>query len=76
VIYVLETALDEMNTGVAAQVKGGASLAETRKAVPLDDVRPRFTRGTPARESAWRDFFYDEAIERAWLEARGRLEPE
>ena len=75
-VKLLETALDEMTTGVAAQVKGGASLADTRKAVPLDDVRLRFTRGMPARETAWRDFFYDEAIERAWLEARGRLEPE
>jgi glyoxylase-like metal-dependent hydrolase (beta-lactamase superfamily II) len=75
-VKLLESTLDELTTGVAAQVKRGASLEETRKAVPLDDVRPKFTEGKPSRELAWRNYFYGEATERAWLEARGRLGPE
>jgi glyoxylase-like metal-dependent hydrolase (beta-lactamase superfamily II) len=57
-------------------VRDGATLEETRKRVDLTTFRNDFAGNDTDRAKAFRAFFADSAIERAWQEAKGALAEE
>jgi glyoxylase-like metal-dependent hydrolase (beta-lactamase superfamily II) len=72
VIAVLESIREQ----VAAAVRDGASLEDTRKRVHLDPFQEQFAGADFGRGKAFRDFFVASAVERAYQEAKGVIAPE
>ena len=71
VVELLQYTLDQARAAVAK----GLDLEATRKAIDFASFRQRFTGGERARIQAFDVYFVQPAVERAWLEARGELEP-
>jgi cyclase len=63
--------LGDVRTQVRAAVKENLSLEEVRKKVTLDDWKQRLAGDNPDRRRAFKDFFLDPGIERAYKEAKG-----
>jgi cyclase len=68
--------LESIRAQVGEAVRQGATLEETRKRVDLTTFRNGFAGDDPDRARAFRAFFADSAIERAWQEAQGALTEE
>jgi glyoxylase-like metal-dependent hydrolase (beta-lactamase superfamily II) len=68
--------LDAIRSQVAAAVRDGATLEETRKRVDLAIFRKEFAGEDPDRARAFKAFFADSAIDRAWQEAKGAMAEE
>ena len=54
-----------------AAVKQGLTLAQTRKQVNLEKFRKQLAGNDLYRQRAFRDFFEEPGIERAYKEAKG-----
>jgi cyclase len=68
--------LEAIRTQAGEAVRQGATLEETRKRVDLSAFRNAFAGDDPDRARAFRAFFADSAIDRAWQEAKGAMAEE
>jgi glyoxylase-like metal-dependent hydrolase (beta-lactamase superfamily II) len=68
--------LEAIQAQVAAAVKAGATLDETRKRVDVSAFKRQFAGDDYARGRAFRDFFVSSAVERAYQEAKGQMAEE
>jgi cyclase len=68
--------LNSLTTQVKQAVAQGLTLEDTRKKVNLDPFRDRIAGNDPVRQRAFRDFFVQPAVDRAYDEAKGTLKPE
>jgi glyoxylase-like metal-dependent hydrolase (beta-lactamase superfamily II) len=71
VIDLLQATLDQAKDAV----KKGLSLEEARKVITLDDYRAKFAGGDPVKDHAFTEYYLTPAVERAYKEAKGELEP-
>jgi glyoxylase-like metal-dependent hydrolase (beta-lactamase superfamily II) len=69
-IETLIALLTDVRTQVSAAVKENMSLEEVRKKVTLADWKQRLAGDNPDRRRAFKDFFIDPGIERAYKEAK------
>lgn len=67
----LQALLAETRARVRAAVADGKSLEDVRKQVTLSDFETRFAGEDAARRRAFRQFYLQPGLERAWKEARG-----
>ena len=65
--------LEAIRAQVAEAVRQGATLEETKKRVDLAAFRTGFAGDDPDRARAFRAFFADSAIDRAYQEAKGAM---
>lgn len=63
--------LEETREQVRAAVKQGLTLEQTRKQMNLEKFRNQLAGNHPDRQRAFRDFFEQPGIERAYKEAKG-----
>ena len=70
-IQTLIALLGDVRSQVGAAVKQNLSLEDVRKRVTLDEWKQRLAGDNPDRRRAFKDFFLDPGIERAYKEAKG-----
>lgn len=63
--------LRELVLEVKAAAAAGKSLEETRKAVTLEALKPKFAAGDKAKERAFDAFFVQPAVGRTWRQVTG-----
>jgi hypothetical protein len=63
--------LAETRTQVRAAVAEGLTLEQTRARVTRDGFMTRLAGDDPVRRRAFRDFYLEPGVERAWKEAKG-----
>lgn len=70
-LELLEALLAETRTQVRAAAAAGKTLEDVRKGVTLPDFERRFAGDSIERRRAFRQFYLQPGIERAWKEAKG-----
>jgi glyoxylase-like metal-dependent hydrolase (beta-lactamase superfamily II) len=70
-LEMLQALLTETRTQVRAAVAAGKSLEDVRKDVTLPEFETRFAGDSVERRRAFRQFYLQPGIERAWKEAKG-----
>ncbi len=68
--------LQSIQAQVAAAVKAGATLEETKKRVDVSSFKKEFAGDDYARGRAFRDFFVSSAVDRVYQEAKGQMAEE
>jgi glyoxylase-like metal-dependent hydrolase (beta-lactamase superfamily II) len=68
--------LESVRSQARAAAEEGATLEETRQRVRLERFEKEFAGNDPARARAFRSFFVEPIVERAWQEARGAFTEE
>jgi cyclase len=63
--------LESLTTQVAAAVKEGATVEDTRKRVDLEKFRIQFAGNDRRRNRAFEEYFLKPALKNAWMQAQG-----
>ena len=70
-ITLLRELLESLTAQVAAAVKDGATLEETRRRVDVEKFRVRLAGNDRRRNRAFEEYFLKPAVKNAWMQARG-----